>query len=132
MLKDFKNENFDIVIQAGQSNSEGYAFGEVAHPFEPDPKIWYFNQDFTISIACEKVAGNLIQSNFSLSFAQQYIANGCLKDGRKLLILRAAVGGTGFVDNHWKPNDDLFLQMTKMIKTALELNSENCSLPREQ
>lgn len=29
MLKDFSKEAFDILIQAGQSNSEGYGFGNV-------------------------------------------------------------------------------------------------------
>lgn len=125
MLKDFTKETFDIFIQAGQSNSEGYGLGEVDDPYEPNDQVWYMNGDFTISCAEEKVAGNEIQSNYALSFAREYIKNGLLKDGRKLLILRASVGGTGFLDNRWKMTDDLYLRMMEMIRTALALNEKN-------
>lgn len=125
MLKNFNTEEYDIIIQAGQSNSEGYGIGTASVPYAPSQNVWYLNEDFTISLATEKVAGNLIQSNFSLAFSAVYIADGYLKEGRKLLILRAAVGGTGFLDNRWGLNDDLFLHMMEMIKTALSLNKNN-------
>lgn len=125
MLKDFTKERFDVLIQAGQSNAEGYGFGPVDDPWTGDERVWYLNQDFTITRAEEKVNGNEIQSNFSLSFAREYLNAGLLGDGRKLLILRAAVGGTGFLDGNWREEDPLFLRMTEMIRTALELNPEN-------
>ena len=125
MLKDFTKERFDVLIQAGQSNAEGYGFGPVDDPWGGDERVWYLDQDFTVSRAAERVNGNEIQSNFSLSFAREYLNAGFLEEGRKLLILRAAVGGTGFLDGRWKPEDPLFLQMTEMIRTALELNPEN-------
>lgn len=125
MLKDFTQERFDIIIQAGQSNSEGYGFGAVEEPYEPNEQVWYMNGDFTISVAAEKVAGNGIQSTYALSFAREYLKAGLLKEGRKLLILRTSVGGTGFLDNRWKMTDDLYLRMMEMIRTALELNKEN-------
>lgn len=125
MLKDFAEEKFDIFIQAGQSNSEGYGFGDVDAPYEPSNLVWYMNGDFTISRAEEKVVGNGIQTTFALAFAQEYLRHGLLKEGRKLLILRSAVGGTGFLDNRWKMTDDLYLRMMEMIRTALFLNKEN-------
>lgn len=125
MLKDFTKEIFDIFIQAGQSNSEGYGFGEADEPYEPNDQVWYMNGDFTISCAEEKVAGNEIQSNYSLSFAREYIKNGLLREGHKLLILRTSVGGTGFLDDRWKMTDDLYLRMMEMIRTALGLNDKN-------
>ena len=125
MLHDFTNDKFDIIIQAGQSNSEGYGFGPVDTPYQPDGRVWYLNQDGTISLAAEKVANNTVQANFGLPFAREYLNAGMLAEGRKLLIIRAAVGGTGFLDNRWKPADDLFLQMMEMIRTALALNPEN-------
>lgn len=124
-LKDFTKEKFDILIQAGQSNSEGTAFGNVNDPYQPNDRVWYLNGDFTFQIAQERVANNAVQSNFALSFVREYIRDGRLADGRKLLILRTAVGGTGFLDNHWKLTDDLYLRMMEMIRTALELNPEN-------
>ena len=125
MLKDFTKIPFDIIIQAGQSNSEGYGFGDTEKPYENDSRIWYLNSDFTISIAAERVVNNGVCSNFSLSFAREYVAAGKLAEGRALLIIRSAVGGTGFADNRWNPTDDLFLNMMEMVHTAIELNSEN-------
>jgi len=118
-------EAFDIIIQAGQSNSEGYGYGDVKNPFEPSEKIWYLNSDFTISMAAEAVLGNFAAGSLSLPFAARYIKSGLLESGRKLLIIRAAVGGTGFSDGRWGLRDDLFLRMTDMTKTALELGGEN-------
>lgn len=125
MLKDFTQEKFDIIIQAGQSNSEGYGFGDVEDPYVPSEKVWYMNWDFTMSWAQEFVAGNEIQSNFALSFAREYLNQGLLEEGRKLLILRCAVGGTGFLNNYWKMEDELYLRMMEMTRTALALNPEN-------
>lgn len=125
MLRDFSKESFDIIIQAGQSNAEGYAFGDVDNPYEQNNRVYYLNGDFSISEAAERVAGNGIQSNFSLSFAREYMKAGYLKEGRCLLIIRAAVGGTGFIDGHWKTEDELYIRMINMTKTALELNPEN-------
>ncbi len=125
MLKDFTKEKFDIIIQAGQSNAEGYGFGPVEKPYVPNDNVFYLNPDLTIFQACEKVSGNEIQSNFGLSFAQEYINAGKLNDGRKLLILRCAWGGTGFSDKRWGMKDDLYLHMMKMIRAAVSLNSEN-------
>jgi hypothetical protein len=124
-MKDFSKETFDILIQAGQSNSEGYGFGNVCGPYQPDERVWYFNGDGTFQVAQEKVANNGVQSNFSLTFARKYIESGMLAEGRKLLILRTAVGGTGFSDNHWKSTDDLYLRMMDMIRESLALNPEN-------
>lgn len=125
MLQDFTKIPFDIIIQAGQSNSQGYGFGPVDKPYEPDELVWYMNENDTISLAVEKVANNGVQSNFALPFARLYIDSGKLAEGRKLLILRAAVGGTGFLDGYWKPNDVHFLHMMEMTRTALALNEEN-------
>jgi len=45
MLKDFSKEKFDILIQAGQSNSQGWGFGAVAAPYVPNGDAWYLNPD---------------------------------------------------------------------------------------
>ncbi len=125
MLRDFKKEKYDIFIQAGQSNSEGYGFGPVDTPFCQRDPVYYLNPDFIISMASERINGNEIQSNFSLPFADEYISQGYLEEGRKILIIRAAVGGTGFLDGRWRAGDDLFLRMMDLIGTAVELNDEN-------
>ena len=125
MLKDFSKEKFDIIIQGGQSNAQGSGAGSVGECYVPNDKVWYLNQNFTISQAQERVTGNHIRSDFSLEFARRYIEDGKLNEGRSLLIIQAAVGGTGFADKRWGLKDDLFLQMMEMTKTALALNGEN-------
>jgi len=125
MLYDFSGEVFDIIIQGGQSNSEGCGIGPVEFPYEQRSEILMMENDFTIMTAREKVWGNDAVGNYVFSFADKYVKTGRLKDGRKLLILLSAVGGTGFCDNRWGMEDDLYLKMTDMIKTALSLNPSN-------
>lgn len=125
MLRDFSKEEYDIIIQAGQSNAEGSGMGRVAEPFQPSDSILYLNGDFTICTALERVCGNETLSDFSLSFCASYIKSGLLQTGRKLLIVRSSVGGTGFLDHRWGLTDDLYLRMMDMIRTALELNPKN-------
>jgi len=124
-IRDYTKEKYDIIIQAGQSNSDGTAFGFIDEPFQPKYEIWHLTGDYVIEIARESVSGNSIQSHYGLAFADEYIKAGRLAEGRKLLIIRASIGGTGFLDNHWKLTDDLYLRMLKMIDAALELNPEN-------
>ena len=92
MLKDFTKEAFDVIIQAGQSNAEGCGLGPVDVPYQTTVKIWAMEQNGTIGVAAERVCGNEICSNFALSFADEYVKAGFLKEGRRVLILRTAVG----------------------------------------
>ena len=126
MLEKHKNDQFDIIIQGGQSNAEGCGLGPIGEFHVPSANVLYMNNDFTIKIAEERVNENEQKVNeFSLSFCGEYIKKGRLKDGRKLLVLRCAIGGTGWVDKRWGMNDDLYLKMMAMIKSALELNPGN-------
>jgi hypothetical protein len=124
-LKDFGKEIFDVILQGGQSNSEGCGVGKTSLPFIPDERIWYLNNNFTISLATERVWDNETVGDFSLAFASEYLRGGLLAEGRKLLIVRSAVGGTGFIDERWGLKDDLYLRMIEMTETALALNPGN-------
>ena len=55
MLRDFTKDKFDIIIQAGQSNSDGTGRGDTAKPYDPseNENVWHFNRNFTISQAME-------------------------------------------------------------------------------
>ena len=142
MLRDFTQEQFDIIIQAGQSNSDGFGTGEVGflEQYFPNENVWQLNNDFTnnvfkfekftndkftISMAQERAGGAYSNSSASLFFAREYVNSGRLENGRKILIVRAAVGATGFVDGRWKVGDELYGKMIDMTKTALDLNSGN-------
>ena len=58
MLHDFTKDIFDIIIQAGQSNAEGYGFGPAKDPYVPDGRVFYLNPDLSVSLASEAVCGN--------------------------------------------------------------------------
>ena len=134
---------FDIIIQAGQSNAEGIGTGEVENAYIPNDKVYYLNSEkrvqhtaecvliefenkpFTIEIAKERIVDNMPIGDFSLSFARKYVESGLLKVGRKLLIIRAGVGGTGFKKGNWGVNDLLYKKMIEMTDYALSLNKNN-------
>ena len=124
-IKDFSSEKFDIFIQAGQSNSEGFGLGFVEDPYWVDERVWYLTQDMLFAPASENVMANEIQGNYSLSFARKYIHDGYLAEGRKLLILRTSVGSTGFLSGHWNQTGECYLRMLSMCRFALSLNLEN-------
>ena len=143
----YTNEAYDIIIQAGQSNAQGCGRGPVGEEYTPDCDIMYLYQNFTnedkivdgiwkaainvldpafyIDIADERSdeAGKI--GDFSLTFCKEYKKNGLLGEGRKLLVIRAGVGGTGFKKKHWGLTDEMYLRMIDMIDYALSLNPEN-------
>ena len=125
MLHDFTKDKFDILILAGQSNAEGYGFGPTPDPYQPDGRVFCLHKDGTLVQAAERVVRNGVGTNLALSFAREYLNSGRLAEGRRLLIVSAAVGGTGFRDGRWGLTDDLFLWMLEMARTALSLNPEN-------
>ena len=143
----YTNQAYDIIIQAGQSNAEGCGRGPVTEEYIPDDDIMYLYQNYTnedkiidgiwkmsinaidpafyIAVADERSDANGKIGDFSLTFAKEYKKNGLLKEGRKLLIIRSGVGGTGFKKCHWGLTDEMYLRMLDMIDHALSLNPEN-------
>ena len=140
---DARKEKFDIIIQGGQSNAEGTGRGPVDEAWTPSTKymylqankmvqtledgirIEYADEPFAITVADEREIQGETVGDFSLTFAKAYDEAGLLQDGRKLLIIRAAVGGTGFMKGHWGLQDILFLKMLELTDYALSLNPEN-------
>jgi len=134
-------EKYDILIQAGQSNADGYGHGPAECPYVPDERILYYTagtpeagdyhpkREGTIQIAAERpqagAAPEDMLGDFSLSFAQRYVEAGLLAPDRKLLIVRTAVGGTGFLKHYWQLGDPLYLRMLEMTDHVLGLHPEN-------
>lgn len=136
-------EVYDIIIQGGQSNAEGNGMGPVLQDYVPTGKIKYLtdnrriehfeeglkvfrnNNPISIEVAQERKVDDEACGDFSLTFAEDYINSGLLKNGRKLLIIRSAVGGTGFMNGHWGVFDYLFLRMIALTDYALSLNPNN-------
>ena len=135
--------SYDIIIQAGQSNAQGSGFGPVDNEYVSDERILhltaekevvlnnpyititYKDEPFQIAPANYRESSNGPVGDFSLSFAKRYVDDGMLKDGRKLLIIRAAVGSTAFVRGNWGRSAQLNLKMHEMIKHALSLSEES-------
>ena len=138
-------DKYDIVVLAGQSNAEGNGLGAVRRPYREDPRVFALRDknagligfddkgllrvggdfDPDITVAREKVTGGKKVADFGLSFAREYVANGLLKDDRKLLIVNAAVGGTGFAKHQWGETAVLQERAFRMVDYALSLNAEN-------
>ena len=134
---------YDIVIQAGQSNAEGVGVGKIEDAYAPNDKVYYltskkkvehtpervviefYDEPFCLELAKEIKSGDLIVSDFSLYFSRKYIESGFLKEGRKLLIVRAGIGGTGFKKGNWGVNSMLHNKMLEMTDYALSLHKGN-------
>lgn len=144
---DFTKYAYDVIIEAGQSNAQGCGRGPVTEEYVPDEDIIYLYQKFDIVDKIVdgiwKMTVNILDpafylkvadegedklgkvGDFSLTFATEYKKQGFLEKGRKLLIVRAAVGGTGFMKKQWGTTDELYLRMLEMTDYALSLNPEN-------
>ena len=132
-------EAFDIFIQAGQSNAEGFGHGPADEVIPKDERVMYLTAPRVpsqvahifadcppvLSVADDNVILDIARSNFSQSFAADYIKAGLLEEGRKVLIIRSAVGSSGFIQGHWGLNDVLYLKMLELCDYALALNPEN-------
>ena len=134
---------FDIVIQAGQSNANGCGLGPVSKEYQPTEKIWqldalkiatplpdrmdivYLDEPFVLKVAEEVEGENGKMGNFGLTFAEEYIKAGLLEEDRAILIVRAAVGGTGFCRNEWGLTSLLYTKLKELVDYALALNEEN-------
>ncbi|MDR2201934.1 MAG: sialate O-acetylesterase [Clostridiales bacterium] len=141
------NDKFDVIIQAGQSNAEGCGRGAAPKPYIPTDKVLYYSSNFAakivscgdgaeylsvtypeppdISVAAEHGTPGDPTGDFALSFAREYINDGRLKPGRKLLIIRAGVGGTGFSKGFWLPGGVCFSKLAQMIQEVRDANADN-------
>ena len=131
---------YDIVVLAGQSNAEGTGLGEgpryepkkeILFLYDPQDNGFSFDEEgephlkvkrpftFCIAPAKERFCDGEDRANFALWFAERYMEAGLLKEGRKLLIVNAAVGGTGFKRGHWGRGEILSERLYEMLDLAL-------------
>ena len=131
---------YDIIVLAGQSNAEGTGLGDgpvfvkderILRLYDPQDNGFEENEagemilkvkkpwNFLISDAEERMCDGILRASFGLWFAKSYIEHGFLKQGRKILMINAAVGGTGFTRNHWGRGDILSDRLYDMLDTAL-------------
>ena len=144
---DLSKEKFDIIVQAGQSNAEGHGLGgnkkqvvlsdnvfwleankNVAivkdEVFGENLSIKYYDEPFYVNKAQEYIDFNDVPCNFSISFADLYEKR-YLEKGRKIIVIRAAIGGSGFKKGQWGLGRQVYEKMLEMIDYATSLNSDN-------
>ena len=146
--ENFTSEKYDVILLIGQSNAEGYGIGPVANEYEPTdnimqlvdsyPVMYRLNSEgideldvpketvYRITPAAEntrKGAGKL--GCLAISFIKKYYDEFLAGTDRKLLLVRAAIGGTGFLRKQWTPDGVLYRRALDMTDTALSLNPEN-------
>lgn len=133
----FKDEKFDIIVLAGQSNAEGNGKGD-ACDYIPDKRILMMNDDSMphfektgdksrlvlnypardyVFVAEEPQNQGGKRGNLSLSFARNY-AEKILGPDRKILIVNGAVGGTGFARKEWGKDNILYVRLVNMVKKS--------------
>lgn len=137
---------YDIIVLAGQSNAEGQGIGEVTEEYVPDERVHIMKDDTnfkfvtkdgvstltgkwpaenTISVAEERTHSTKGKVGcFGLWFAKKY-ADEYLEKGRKVLIVNANFGGTGFARPEWGIGNIMHERMIAMTKYALALNKKN-------
>jgi hypothetical protein len=131
---------YDIIILGGQSHAEGNGLGETAVPYEPDERILMMRDGgkfgyeeqpdgkmkflvtepytFVTEIAKERNDGTQSYGMFALTFAKKYVEAGLLSEGRQLLILNTAAGGTGFAGKQWGIGNVLHSRLLLMMNEA--------------
>lgn len=87
--------------------------------------ITYPDKTLTVDIGEERVVEGMIRGELALIFAQEYVKSNLLAADRKVLILRTAVGGTGFEREQWGPGCPVEERMHEMIQYALAMNPKN-------
>lgn len=124
-----KHYAHDVILVAGQSNAEGYGRGDAQHLYQPHLPVFGYNGQGGITLARDKKYGRGRGANraasFATYFAEEYVKHGCLKSGRAVLVLNAAVGGTGFSDHRWGAGEDLSERFYFLMDKILHKDAQN-------
>lgn len=140
-MSSYRENAFDIIVVAGQSNAEGngacgpdrkYHNADVYQMTDDSLTVYGYGlmdykkkKSFKIKHAQLRKTNFNIASGFAEPFADKYIAGGYLERGRKVLIIKAAVGGAGFSLKQWGIGNPLHNRLCDMIDYALSLNARN-------
>lgn len=123
--------NFDIVLIAGQSNTDsGTGLDNSVDTAAADIlQLGRFGaNNYQVIDAVEPLDHhdkNPVKIGFGLTFANQYVKNGFLKEGRNLLLIPCGCGGTGFKDKRWNKGDDLYNDALRRVNYVLRGNPNN-------
>ena len=148
MLEEFATKKFDVILLIGQSNASGSGLGQPEYAYKVNPRIYSLSNEYAATVEktaygneylniaytddygiklteeYENSSGKGKAATFAFFFAEKYLKND-LKADRDILIVEAAIGGTGFSKNHWGVGDPLYERAIKLTRLALSLNPEN-------
>ena len=142
-FREFYNTDFDVVVLAGQSNAQGGGLGETENHYIKNDSVYFLSDTKSFGLTVDSETDNVSLNadcpsiafieqaednecaNFTFTFAEQYVKNK-LQKGRKLLIIKSAVGGTGFTRGEWRlVTGKLYYRMLSMVDEVLQLNPNN-------
>lgn len=121
---------YDVVLMIGQSNMAGFGAYIVPAFDLTDPRIEQWGSAGKAILASEPLehpdlALHPGRIGPGLAFGRAYIKN--LPTNRKLLLVPAAYGGTGFITNDWNPGDRLYIEAVRRTNEALATDPQgNC------
>lgn len=137
---------YDVIVLAGQSNAVGFGWGESEEVYSPSDKILEFSDDYKMRYihdvpgvsgldyvypphlyfgkARDKYDYERLNACLANSFAAEYVKQGYLKEGRKLVIVKAAIGGTGFIKGYWKEDGICVKRLNYLMDKAFELGDD--------
>lgn len=124
-LRELYECDVDVIVYAGQSNCMGFGTGNEELSYRPrfDILQYYRNR---IGVATERIINRRDhRAVFALTFAQKY-AEERLQRHHRILLIGTAVSGTGFSDNRWGLQDDLYRNAVRMTRTVVN------ALPRAE
>jgi len=118
-------EVYDVFLIAGQSNTLNGCC--------KDPNIQkndslilqlgrFDDENLKVIPAREPLAHHNAKPNrigFAMTFAKLY-KDKYLEEGKKILLIPTGHGGTGFIDNHWNPGDDLYEDAMMRVNYVFE------------
>ena len=145
--ENFTNMVFDIVVVAGQSNSEGNGVSLETKPliisdaYEIIDKNKYGMKlkedgsyaglDFVYPVEViirelqERKVDDKYNSDLSLSFVEKYKKSKFYNPNRKILVIKTGYGGSGFAFDQHGVGNPLYKRMIDMINIGLSLNKDN-------
>lgn len=124
-------DNYDVFLIVGQSNTNtglGLDRSIDTSCTRIDQLGRYDIDNFKVIRAFEPLQSHDIFTDrigFSLSFANHYVKNNLLGQGRKVMLIHCGKGGTGFARHNWNPGDELYADAIKRINSVLTSGDNN-------
>ena len=119
----------NVILIIGQSNTHyGSGFDPVLDaPMSEIKQLGRFqNENMMVIDATEPLHHHTRQDDkigFGLTYAK--LIHNYLKDNKEIVIIPCGFGGTGFQDNRWNQNNDLYKDAVKRVKHVISTNPEN-------